>query len=334
MSLSSKKLFLCLFAVLIYMCQVKAQHTVSRTENYNRFQYGFGGKIILEFSPNPDHKFNYRLAATTGVASDFIAPWTHPSLNIELQVYSGGLGSRNNSMQRKKDKVTVDLITALTMTVGTRNQMTPTLENFMDQRYVPLSYFSDIISPSLQNPFGSSLSLGTNVIFSSDEKRFRQRVGFVNFNFFRRIQFSYYNDGGPGMSQLGLGDTKDRYHTGGGTLSYIGKRKALISGLRISYYKFTGYTLNSFEAANKMNLAYMDYKDEDQFYFNKSLYNFSISSFKTGLDIGFKYYNSLKYDAQHSIHWFSDAAYHMVPYREYPVVSVSYLRAYNKYGVR
>ncbi|MDQ7948281.1 MAG: hypothetical protein REI78_13470 [Pedobacter sp.] len=323
-----------LLLVLTVHSTASAQLDIDPTSNYNRFQYGAGVKFVVELATKDKTPFNFRVAATAGVASDFIASWTHPSLNVECQLYSGGMGSRNNAIQGKPDRLTFDFITALTMTVGTRNRFTPTSSNYLERHFVPLSYFSNTITPALQNPFGSSLSLGTNIVWSSDPKRERQRVGFLGFNFFRTIQFTYYNDGGLLMPDIGLGDAKDRYFTGGGTLAYTGKLNAAISSVSLSYYKFTGYTLNSFEGANKMNLAYMDYKDEDQFFFNKSLYNLSFTSFKYGTEVNLRYYNSLKWDAQHGIHWLDDAAFHLVPYDSFPAIAVSYIGAYNKYGTR
>ena len=136
------------------------------------FQFGFSVKGTLEFGlgktyPNP----NFRLSANAGVASTFLAKCIYPSLNLELQFYNGGFGSgRDNSLFQPKSSL--DIILAGTVTAGlSANRFSRRYETELSVRNSPLYYFSNFIQPSLQNPYGYSVSLGSNLVFFTDRKK-------------------------------------------------------------------------------------------------------------------------------------------------------------------
>ena len=117
-----------------------------------------------------------------------------------------------------------------------------------------------------------TISRGTTDKFKTD-----QRVGFFNLHL-NHIQVSYFNDGGTPFDETKLGDSKDRYYTGGAVFSYHGKPYTALNLVELSFYKFTGYTKNAFEVSNKLDLAYVNYNRKEEKYYNKSLWTLNISN--------------------------------------------------------
>ena len=204
-------------------------------------------------------------------------------------------------------------------------------EQITADRNIPLYYFANFSYPSLQNPYNSSLSLGTNLIFTNDKKKQKQRVGFLNIHI-DRFQVSYYNDGAWGP--LPVADAFDRYHTGGGLISYHGKSYTELNLIEVAFHKFTGYTQNAFELSNKLDLSFVSYRQPEQKYYNKSLWTVNLANPVKGYGINLRQYNDIKTDAQHRIHWSIINAYHMSPYEDYIAISGQYYYGQTKIGVR
>lgn len=302
-------------------------------------QIGFSLKVIVElgFHPKSEESFRQnnpllRFVANAGVGSNFATPIFYPSFNAEIQLYNGGLGSRQLVGTTDRPKWNLDLITAFTLTGGVKNHLKQRFEASYKDRNIPLYYFADFVSPALQNPFDVSISLGTNLVFPlTDKSKKKQRLGFFNLHAYP-IQLSYYNDGGIIIGDLYLGDRRDRYYTGGVILSYHGPSNTLLNLVEASYHKFTGYTKNAFEVSNKLYLNFMSYHDTTQQLYNKSLWSLNLASTPRGLGIKFYSYNSVKCDVQHWIHWSMNNAYHMVPYQPHWGMSGSYFTSNTKLG--
>jgi hypothetical protein len=279
-------------------------------------QYGATLKAKIEFSTKSKNEplINFRLSSCMGIASRWLADELYPSVNAELQLYNGGLGSRSLPKSRY---FTFDGIVAFTLTAGHLHANYDN-ERATINRAVPLRYFADFALPALQNPYNYSISLGTNLVFTTDCGRMTQRLGFLNLNH-SGVQLSYYNDGTP-FQHFFLGDGRDRYYTGGGVLSYnngFGNYDQLRSySFEASYHKFSGYNQNSFELSNSINASNVDYKNTDQKFYNKSLWKFNAQSNDTnhGFGMALSAYNSVRFDGQHLIHWLIDNSYHIVPY--------------------
>lgn len=282
----------------------------------DKVQYGGTLKAKIEFTPNSKNEplINFRISSCLGIASKWLADELYPSVNTEIQLYNGGLGSRSLPQSRY---FTLDGIVAFTLTAGHLHA------NFSDHmatvnRNIPLRYFADFAIPAIQNPYNYSISLGTNLVFTTDSGRMAQRLGFLNLNH-SGLQLSYYNDGTP-FQHFFLGDGRDRYYTGGGVLSYnngFGTYDQFQSySFEASYHKFSGYNQNSFELSNSINASNVDYKNTDQRYYNKSLWKFNVQSNDTynGFGVAFSAYNSVRFDGQHLIHWLIDNSFHIVPY--------------------
>jgi hypothetical protein len=246
-------------------------------------------------------------------------------------LYNNGLGSSKPG--KKKPAINLDLITALTITAGVKDLLLQNRQQLFLNRNVPLYYFADFGLPALKNPFAYSLSIGTNFIFNNDPDKKFQRTGFANFHF-DRFQISYSNDGGVPLSDIYLGDRKDRYYTGSVLFSYHGKPFTAINLLELSYHKFTGYTQNSFEASNQFDFAYVNYKKITQRFYNKSMFTLNVANPVKGYGVNFKLYNKTKWDVQHLIHWSIFNSYHIVPYKEHAAVAGTYYLSQTTIGLK
>lgn len=298
----------------------------------NGLQYGFSVKAQLEFSAVKQTQAPHiRLVLAGGIGSSFIDNNIYPTLNTELQLYNNGLGSSKPG--KKKPGLNVDLVTALTVTAGVKDFLQQSRAQLFANRNVPLYYFADFGLPALQNPFAYSFSIGTNFIFNNDPHKKMQRTGFLNFHF-SRFQVSYSNDGGVPLSDIYLGDRKDRYYTGSALLSYHGKPHTALNLIELSYHKFTGYTQNSFEASNQFDFAFVNYKKTAQRFYNKSMITLNLANPVKGYGINAKLYNQTKWDVQHLIHWSIFNSYHIVPYKEHISLAGTYYVSQTTVGLK
>lgn len=278
-----------------------------RSQN-DRLQYGGTIKLTVSCLPKTgksEPKFIYRISASAGIADFWMKNIFYPSVNGELQLYNGGIGSTNNEVFGKPN---LDFILAFTLTSGYN------IGNLENKSF--LRYFSDFATPSLKNPYLNSVSLGTNLIFTSDKNRVTQRVGFLNLNS-NDIQISYYNDGTP-FGFLFLGDGEDRYYTGGGTLSYdkFNNNTKNAYSLELSFHKFTGFNKSSFDFGNETSASLVEYgKDTIQEEYNKSVLRLNTMFFnKNNVNFGavFSIYNHNLFDVQHLIHNKLSYSFHRV----------------------
>jgi len=309
-----------------------AQVKLNVKTSSNGLQYGFAVKAQVEFSTVKETQAPHiRIAVTGGIGSSFIDNNIYPTLNTELQVYNNGLGSSKPG--KIKPGVNLDLVTALTLTAGIKDFLQQNRSQLFINRNVPLYYFADFGLPALKNPFAYSLSIGTNFIFNNDKDKQFQRTGFLNFHF-DRFQVSYSNDGGVPLSNIYLGDRKDRYYTGSILFSYHGKPYTAVNLVELSYHKFTGYTQNAFEASNQFDFAYVNYKKTAQRFYNKSLFTLNVANPVKGYGVNVKLYNKTKWDVQHLIHWSIYNSYHVVPYKEHISLSGVYYYSQTTIGLK
>jgi hypothetical protein len=319
---------LCFAGITVCYAQVK----LNLKGSDNGLQYGFSVKAQLEVSTVKQTQAPHlRVAIAGGIGSSFIDNNIYPTINTELQLYNNGLGSSKPG--KNKPGINLDLVTALTLTAGVKDFLQQSrMQLFMD-RNVPLYYFADFGLPALKNPFAYSFSIGTNFIINNDGDKQFQRTGFLNFHF-NRFQISYSNDGGVPISNIYLGDRKDRYYTGSVLFSYHGKPYTAVNLVELSYHKFTGYTLNSFEASNQFDFAYVNYKKTAQRFYNKSMFTLNLANPVKGYGVNVKLYNKTKWDVQHLIHWSIYNAYHIVPYKEHLSLSGTYYFSQTTIGLK
>ena len=279
----------------------------TKSNDYN-LQYGYSLRVALELARKPI----LYIAISGGIASNFIAPEVYPSINGELLIYTGGIDTAKPTY--KQNWFIVDFILAGTMTVGLgSNNFTSARQSLVEGRNIPLYYFTNFNNPTLVNPFNSSFSLGTNLIWST--KRFPQRIGFINIHPVKEFQISYYNDGGPPVDLISLGDLQDRYYTGGAIISYHGPSHTLANLIEVGYHKFTGYSKNAYTAAKRLNQSFVDYTDTSQTAYNRSLWSVNVANPSRHWGINFREYNRTSWDMQHKIHWSGYSPYHLVPHK-------------------
>jgi len=321
-----------LTATLGLLCSwCNAQFSNGDFNSRNNLQYGFSIKASVFFDFQHHHPNPYfRIGADAGIASTFIDDWLYPALNVEFQLYNGGLGTRNRD--GVKNVTDFEILPAFTLTAGWPDNLKGRLNQ---NRYVSLYYLSNFARPALQNPYNHSFSIGTIISIVTDSAKKTQRIGFLDFNFAGGAQFSYYNDGSIPFEQLYLGDAYDRYHTGGGLLSYNGPKNTFLNTIELAYHKYTGFSQSSFEASNKLYLAFMDYHDPEQKQFNRSMFDLSLANPFRGYGVELEQYNSVHMDLQHDIHTAVLDTYHMVPYTPvYWTIGFTYFGANQQTGYK
>jgi hypothetical protein len=312
--------------LILFAMELVAQSTETEPSPLS-LQYGFSLKAVVELGRYP----LLHLSANSGIGSNFISPIIYPTVNAELQFYTGGFGTQKPLAHKKKS--TLDFIVALTVTGGYKNLFRFENESKLADRNVPLYYFSNFSFPSLLNPFDNSLSLGTNLVWSTNKSKVFQRVGFLNLHPFRSFQISYYNDGPP-FDILGLGDKKDRFYTGGGILSYHGAKHTAVNLVEFGYHKFSGYSKGSYEVANRLQHAYVSYKDDTQRFFNRSIWSLTVANPNQHWGVNLREYNNTKHDIQHLIHWNGYYPFHLVTHpKTVSVAGVGYF-SNTKIGLR
>jgi hypothetical protein len=317
----------------LYLLNSHAQQKQNLMSSSNGLQYGFSVKALLEFSTQKNtQKPHFKIALAAGIGSSFIDNNIYPTINTELLIYNNGLGSHKPGSLNKPE-LNVDLITALTLTAGIKDFLQTSRRDLFLERNVPLYYFADHGYPSLRNPFAYSFSIGTNFIVNSDPNKKFQRTGFINLHI-DRFQLSYSNDGGSPISDIYLGDRRDRYYTGSIVLSYHGKPNTAINLIELSYHKFTGYTRNAFEVTNQFDFAFVNYKQEEQRFYNKSLWSLNIANPVKGYGVNLRQYNKVNWDVQHLIHWAIFNSYHVVPYKEHFSVNGDYYFSNTSIGIK
>jgi hypothetical protein len=308
-----KPILICL-AFLTIGIAARAQYQGQGRYAITDFQRGISLKLTADIQRGAVHP---RLGIDAGISSPRILGFIVPALNLEYQLYYGGLGTRSG-WGSAKNNLTGELVVSGTLTGGWRDG------TGYDQ---PLYYFTDLVQPALQNPFSYSLSAGTNLVFPMDgHKAGLQRVGFYDVHI-GRFQLAYYNDGG-GMPVPLLADGKDRYYTGGGFINVSLPNNDVLSQFTASYHKFSGYYKETFEDTNEMNLSFVNYHDETQQYYNKSFWNLSVFNARTGLSGFFRVNNPYnRGDFQNTIHYVMNDGYHQVPYPQYYSFGLSYFNA-------
>jgi hypothetical protein len=332
------KLLLC-SCLLLWHFEIKSQYHLSGSRYNSTIQTGIAAKLTIEVQKGALHP---RLGLDAGLGLPLITGHVMPAFHLEYELYYGGLGTRSGWMS-SKNNLTSDIIASAMLTAGIKDRQYPMNLRDISNRNQPLYYFTDQVQPALQNPFNTSVSFGTNFVWPLDpNKRVHQyqRVGYVNLHI-TRFQLGYYNDGGGletlflPIKTMFLGDGKDRYYTGGGFISLTLPSNYQINTLTASYHKFSGYYPEAFENTNEMNLSFVNYKDTTQQYYNKSYWNISIGSTRTGLSAFLRIDNPYnRGDFQNTIHYVMSDGYHQIPYPRYYSWGVSYFNLTQKTGTK
>ncbi|WP_303316961.1 polymorphic toxin type 23 domain-containing protein [Flavivirga abyssicola] len=268
------------------------------------FQFGIGAKVNIEFS----HKFSpaFKVSLTGGVGYNTDRIRIFPSIHTGILFFNKGSVGADQS--KKWYRIQSHFYTSAQLT----GQLDKRDFDFA-LRSVPLYHFSEFNANPLQNPYKSSISYGANWIFVQNKKS--QRTGFFNLNIAGRAQISYYNDGGPILKIAG--DKRDRYYTGGVIISYHGNNEDQINLIELSYHKYTGYQEYAFDVADKLQIDFLNYNDENQFSYNQQRWKLNISNIKNGFGGSISLYNRNSIDLQDFLHFNTNVPYHPDYYRGY-----------------
>ncbi|QHI38696.1 hypothetical protein IMCC3317_40900 [Kordia antarctica] len=282
----------------------------SQTNDINDIQYGVAIKATIDFNgfANSFKYTNYNIAVVGGAgAHPFDYTDAYPSIHAGLLLYNRGdlISSYEKGFL---NSTTIDFILDFSVTVGyyTGNV------NF-DKRFVPLYHFSDFTPNPLQNPFQHSLTVGTNFIwfidkYKRDTKELPQRVGFTGIMIDRRFQLNTYNDGSI-WAKIGLTDRLDRYYTGGGVIAYHINNQHSFNNIELSFHKFTGHEKYAFDTANLLQLDFIPFKNPKTYYYSKSRFRVSLTSFRNNFGLHVTLHNTDS-DPQDYIHFTGQSAYH------------------------
>ena len=231
-----------------------------------------------------------------------------------------------------KNFIDAEVNVAYTITAGFQNRMKQGYYLRPGIRNYPLYYFNTFTAQPLQNPYNWSASWGGNMIWFPTRCTDKfQQVGFLNIHL-DRFQFSYINDGPPFRQPFG--DRYDRFHTGGGFISFHGNDDWALNLVEIGYNKFTGYSKNAYQLSNKLGSGYLYYHDTDQQYYNKSRVYFNVANTAKHYGVNVNLYNFPDLDVQHRIHLGAAYPLHMVPYPKYVSLAGVFYFGESKIGLQ
>lgn len=314
-------------ATTLFMLHGSAQD-LKLHPHFRGHQEGVAVKAVLEIAERS--KLTYRLGLSGGVGSYIAGNGLYGSLHGDIMIYSNGFGSPKLSNGYKAWEI--DLVLSGTVIAGFQNRLSTKSSVGPGKRNDPLYYFANFTRPPLQSPFNYSLSLGSNLVFNPRHKHPFQQVGFANMHA-GPFQFSYFNDGTP-FQRIILGDGKDRYYTGGGIITISLPATNLIDLFELSYHKYSGYVPGAFETANMLDLSFVNYSDNFENFYNKSMVSFNAASTTHHFQFGVSMLNQTRNDIQHRIHQQIFNAFHRVPHKSYVTPRFSLYRSTAKIGLQ
>jgi len=292
------------------------------------YQYGVAAKLSIELAEYK--KLTFRFGFSAGIGREVINNGLYFSLHSDIMFYNNGFGSPK-SVESKID-IVKDFLVSGTLTAGGYDRMRQFSRIRPGKRNDPLYYFSNFTRPPLQNPYNYSLSLGSNLVFNPDHKFRFQQVGFLNVHI-AQFQASYFNDGTP-FQYILLGDGRDRYYTGGGIITFTLPAKNMIDNLELSYAKYSGYTPGAFEIANLLDLSFLNYGDNFENAYNKSMFTFTAASSTHHFQLAASAFNQTEWDIQHRIHQHIFNVFHRVPHKAYYTPRISLYISNTKIGLQ
>ncbi|MAP79567.1 MAG: hypothetical protein CL526_00630 [Aequorivita sp.] len=291
---------------IIILLSVNTLAFAQTNKPIDNLRLGVGINLTVEYQVK--HGLKFRVAATGGVAQyveiandDF---GLLPSVHLGVLFYNKGILGSNLNYDYYRTTF-FDFFANATVTPGFTNNST---KKELQYRFVPLYHFSDFVANPLQNTFDFSISIGSNWLMNPDKNRASQTIGFLNLNIKRRVQISYYNDGGPVLNYFG--DREDRFYTGGIVISAHFNTNAYIDIVELSFHKFTGWQQYAVDTADKLQLDHIPYKNQDAFGFNQQRWRLNIISYQQHFGAYISLYDFNALDLQDFLHFNTDFPYH------------------------
>jgi hypothetical protein len=310
-----KKKYLLIMITSILCLSVRSQSELSFSDS--DLHYGIAAKLSLEIGPRFSSRGKkiknrffspaYKLSISSGIGYESKSSISvFPTIHTGILFFNKGSIGADQSKNAKRIQHHFFVNGIVTIELDKRDFS-------YQKRSVPFYHFSEFTANPLQNPYKSSISYGANLIFVQNKKS--QRIGFLNLNIAGRAQISYYNDGGPVLKIAG--DKRDRYYTGGIIISYHGNNEDLINLIELSYHKYTGYQEYAFDVADKLQIDFLNYNDENQFSFNQQRWRLNFSNINNGFGGSISLYNRNNLDLQDFLHFNTNVPYHPDYYRGY-----------------
>ncbi|MEO1517456.1 MAG: polymorphic toxin type 23 domain-containing protein [Bacteroidota bacterium] len=256
-------------SILCHPLTLQAHH--SQVDTF-RIQLQVGIHLRLGYNAQPS--FSYSLGGHVNYYDQGL-PWISPSIGISANVSKGTIGTSSHPGER--NDLVIDLIGSAFISLG-------------DHRGSPYDFqridnFQPYSTTALEHPYDHyAVTLGSSFIVNN--KKRHQHIGHFGFSV---LDFSlmYFNDGGPIVQQLSLGDARDRWWTGGLHLSIHPRN----SDFRWSatYLVYTGYSENAYVLSSLMDLKAVMYASNQAYFLNKGLLSVAVqhkpSGFGAGLDV-------------------------------------------------
>jgi hypothetical protein len=247
-----------------------------------KINYGFGFDLRWEIVYKHGYLTNFRLGLSGGVGA-LLAKNYMPYLQYTQNFYQGGLGSSLSTQERYKINLESLFTKGIIIGAGRNNP-----EHFYKPIYTmgflnPMPLYTTFDAWYI-NAVSTSVYRLNRPPVGSRRSGFNQHVGALGFGISRHFDLHYYNDGGPIIGDLGLGDNKDRFWTGGGFINWYFKNpfdgdlkkdgitpvgRFPFRKITIGFDRFTGFNQEAFEVAKDIKLNFVPYKDVKQAYYNK-----------------------------------------------------------------
>lgn len=262
--------------------------------------YGVGVQLRIDMGLR--RTTNYTLSVNLGIGRN-IGKNCLLSYQFNANLYQGGLG--NSMLYSAHNHIQLDLVNAFSLTVGGGH--------YAFGR--PIYAWTPNYAQSLTNPYRHAATLSTNFVWNKNHRA--QQIGAICLTS-GDVMLGYYNDGMP-FDLAGMGDSYDRYWTGGGFLHVI-IQPTKLQGI-IRFDKFTGFVRDAFELANLLRLRYALYSDLDQMAYNQGRVSLTVIH-PSGVGFTTALYN--QYDVQDLIHRAMRQAYHPNIYRRRIMLGAQY----------
>ena len=250
--------------------------------DYESFDIGF--TLRLNFHFNNKGASNFSASAGVGVSQVLGGRDVQvtPSYQLNANFYSNGIG---NNLHRNKRKFQIDFINSLALTFGVGQ---------LDRapRDMEIRTFNAMTSPTIRsNYYKFSATIGSNFVNNMNHRN--QQVGFLGVDIWKVVKLGYYNDG-PIFDKIGLGDSYDRWWTGGGFFELDGRALAKVfywmagkdipdtlhylldTRYQIAYERFTGNVQDAYRGANYLGMSNVPPKSTDESLFNRGYLKFSV----------------------------------------------------------
>lgn len=293
-----------LFIILTILSCIQSY---SQTDYLDNIQYGVALKATIDINgiESKGKYSNFNLSLFGGIGSFvFNSKSLYPSLHAGVVLYNRGeLISTYHPDKNFFSSSVLDFMVDISMNVGYFNDNTN-----LDMKNVPLVHFSDFTSNPLQNPLYHSLTIGSNLIWSTQKGREFQRVGLIGAMVSRSFHISSYNDGGL-WGRLSLGDKRDRYYTGGGLLAVYLNNNYTFDNWEFSFHKFTWSEESIFYVGQLLQLDVLAYKDEKSKYYNKGRLRLTARNSTDNYGVHLTLHNTDK-DFQDGFHFNQESPFH------------------------